>query len=534
MPVMMEPLAFLVGAGPGHPDLMTLRALECLRQADLVLHERLIAPEVLDRVPAMAERVCVADLAPQPSGEAQAVLAAMIAGARAGRRVVRLREGDSWLFGSGAKEAEALRRAGVPFEVVPGVTAGVGAAAFAGIPLTPAACGSAVAFIGAPNTDWSLDWAALARFPGTLVFQTRTAHLVEVASTLVAHGKPADTPAAVVWHATLGCQRTATVTLAEVPRADIEAPAVLIVGPVVRLRESCAWFERLSLFGRGVLVTRPRHQATGLMARLRELGAVPYLLPAVEVREPADWRPVDAALARLSGYQWLVFTSSNGVHALMERLLATGRDLRALGSVRLAAIGPTTAAALRTYRLMPDFMPASYNSETLAAGLISRAAGQRLLLARADRGRNVLRQELSAVATVDQVAVYAQVDAIESDPAILAALRRGDVHYVMLTSSNVARSFARAVDEAVHDRIRSGAVRLVTISAVTSADVRALGWPVAGEAQEATAEGVVRALVALAARENSSGDSAEVAERVPAQEQNQAAGEDAEHIDGGA
>jgi uroporphyrinogen III methyltransferase/synthase len=451
----------------------------------------------------------------------------MIDAARAGQRVVRLIGGDPFLFGRGGEDAEALRQAGIAFEVVPGVTTALGAAAYAGIPLTHPRHASAVALV-APSDD--ADSAALAHFPGTLVLSVGVAHLADVVASLLARGKPSDTPAAVICHATVGCQRTVATPLAELPAAvrtaGIEDPVLTIVGSAVGLRPSVSWFERLPLFGRGVLVTRPRHQAAGLMTRLRELGAVPYLMPTVEVGRPADWAPVDAALANLGRYQWLVFTSSNGVHALIRRLVQSGRDLRALGLVKLAVIGPSTAAALRAHLLEPDFMPATYNSEALAAGLSERAAGQRLLLARADRGRDVLRQQLAAVATVEQVAVYSQVDAVEADPPVLDALRRGDVNYVTLTSSNIARSLARAVDDAIRARIRSGAVKLVSISEVTSADVRALGWPVAAEANEATLEGVVAALVALAEGENS----AEVAQRVPAHEQDQAAGEDAEDV----
>ncbi len=503
---MTEPQVFLVGAGPGRPELLTLRAVECLRRADLVLYDRLVPPALLDHAPAAAARVCVAELAEHHPERAPRIHETMIAAARAGRRVVRLKGGDPHLFGRGGEEAEALRQAGVPFEVVPGVTAALGAAAYAGIPLTDRRHASAVAFVTGHRCSGeaagALDWPALARFPGTLVFYMGASRLAEIVAALLAHGKAADTPAAVVRHATLGCQRTAAARLADLPAAaraaGVEAPAVTIVGPVVDLRPCAGWFEALPLFGRGVLVTRPRRQAAGLMARLRELGAVPYLLPTVEVREPADWAPVDAALANLGRYQWLVFTSANGVEALIRRLIQTGRDLRALGPVRLAVIGPSTAAALRAHLLEPDFMPATYNSEALAAGLKERAAGQRLLLARADRGRDVLRQELTAVATVDQVAVYSQVDAVEADIAVLDALRRGDVQYVTLTSSNIARSLARVVDEPIRARILSGAVRLVSISAVTSADVRALGWPVAVEAKEATLDGVLAALVALA------------------------------------
>jgi uroporphyrinogen III methyltransferase/synthase len=528
---MIEPRVYLVGAGPGHPDLLTLRAVECLRRAELVLYDRLVSRAVLDHAPS-AERVCVTELAGRYPERVGLVHQAMIDAARAGRVVVRLKGGDPCVFGRAGEEAEALRRAGVPFEIVPGVTAALGAAAFAGIPLTDRRRASAVALVTGhecPGKAGSaLDWPALARFPGTLVFYMSVSHLDEIVSALLAGGKAADTPAAVVRQATLGCQRTVTAPLGRLPEAaraaGVEAPALTVVGSVVGLRESVEWFEKLPLFGRGVLVARPRHQAAQLTARLRELGAVPNLLPAVEVRDPADWAPVDAALANLPSYRWLVFTSANGVHALVKRLLATGRDLRALGSVRLAVIGPSTAAALRSYLLEPDFMPGAYHSEALAAGLRERASGQHILLARADRGRDVLRQQLSEVATVDQVAVYSQVDAVEADADVLAALGRGDVQYVLLTSSNIARSLARLVDEAAHERIRSGAVKVVTISGVTSADVRALGWPVAAEAREATADGVVAALVALA----------EVAQGVPAQEQHQAAGEDAEHVHGGA
>jgi uroporphyrinogen III methyltransferase/synthase len=247
-----------------------------------------------------------------------------------------------------------------------------------------------------------------------------------------------------------------------------------------------------------VLVTRPRHQAGDLVRRLEELGAVPFVLPAVEIREPADWSPVDRALDRLSDYDWVVFTSANGVHALVRRLRQTGRDLRALGPVRLAAIGPGTADALRGYHLEPDLVPPVFRSESLAAVLKERAGGQRVLLARADRGRDLLREELSAVARVDQVAVYSQVDAIDPASEAFDHLRRSEVDYVTLTSSNIARALLRAVDEPTRRRIESGEIKLVSISPVTSDAVREMGLPVAVEAGEHTTAGVVAALVALA------------------------------------
>ncbi len=255
------------------------------------------------------------------------------------------------------------------------------------------------------------------------------------------------------------------------------------------------------LLGRRVLVTRPRHQAGDLVRRLELLGAVPLLLPAVEIGPPADWGPVDRALADLHNYHWVVFTSANGVHAFLGRLRALGRDGRALAKVRLATIGPKTAEALRSYYLEPDLVPTTYQSEGLAAALKEKiGAGQRLLLARADRGRELLRHQLAQIAVVEQVAVYSQVDAVEWDGQVLESLRRGDIDFITLTSANIARALLKGLDESCLQRLHSGQVRLVSISPVTSAAIKELGFPVAAEAQEATMDGILDALITLALR----------------------------------
>jgi uroporphyrinogen III methyltransferase/synthase len=433
--------------------------------------------------------------------------------ARQGLRVVRLKGGDPFLFGRGAEEAEALRAAGIEYEVVPGVTAGLGASAFAGIPLTHRRLASAVAFVTGherpDKPDSLLDWAALARFPGTLVFYMGVARLPHIAQMLVEHGKAPDTLAAAVHWGSTTSQRTVEATLAGLPEAvraaGLKAPALIVVGPVVSLRAELAWFERRPLFGKRVLVTRPRQQAGGLARRLEELGAQVSLLPAVEVRGPADWGPVDRALAELATFGWLVFTSANGVEFFLRRLLETGRDLRALGAVRLAAIGPATADALRAYHLTPDLVPGEYRSEALAAALRDRAAGRRVLLARADRGRELLREELAAVAEVVQVAVYSQVDAEGPDEETREQLRAGQVDYVTVTSSNIARALARGLGPEGLDHVRSGRTGLVSISPVTSATIRELGLPVAAEAGVYTADGVAEAVCALARAGTSGG-----------------------------
>jgi uroporphyrinogen III methyltransferase/synthase len=503
------PVVALVGAGPGDANLLTLRAVQCLREADFILYDRLVSPRMLEHAPPHAERVCVTELAEHHVDRYQPVNQLLIDAALAGKRVVRLKGGDPFLFGRGGEEAEALHAAGVPYEVVPGVTAALGAAACSGIPLTHRACASAVVFVtGHENPakgEPGVDWVALTRFPGTLVIYMGLGRLEALARGLIDRGKPADTPTAVVQSATTGQQHTVTAPLEQIAEAvktaGLTSPAVMLIGPVVGLREKLAWFEQRPLFGRRILVTRPRGQAADLVQRLETLGAMPLLLPAIDIGPPTDWAPVDAAIERLSQYQWVVFTSTNGVQSFLDRLRVRGKDLRALGGVRLAAIGPSTAEALRRYHLEADLVPPEYRSESLAAALKPHVVGTRVLLARADRGREVLRDELQGVATVDQVAVYSQTDGVQADAAVVDCLRKGDVDFVVLTSSNIARSLSRILDARCQVHLQSGRMRVISISPVTSATVRELGWRVAGEAEEYTIDGVVKALVKLAESE---------------------------------
>ncbi len=502
-----EPLVALVGAGPGNPGLLTVRAVECLARADLVLYDYLVPVQLLDYAPATARRVCVNELADHHPERIPHVHALMIDAARQGLRVVRLKGGDPLLFGRGGEEGQVLHAAGISFEIVPGVTAALGAAAYAGIPLTHRLHSSAVAIVtGHEKPDRAqpnVDWAALARFPGTLVVYMGLARLLWIAQTLIDNGLDPEMPAAAVHAATTGSQHTVTAPLRDLPdavkRAGLQAPALLVIGSVVALRSDLAWFERRPLFGKRVLVTRPRHQAADLVRRLEVLGANVVLMPAVEVRALTDWSAVDRAVGRLATYQWLVFTSANGVHAFVRRLRHLGRDLRALGGLQIAAIGPATADTLRTYHLEPDLVPPEYRSESLAAALKERVQGQRVLLARADRGRDILREELTAVADVEQVAVYSQVDAAAVD--LCEVLRGGPLDYVTLTSSNSARALLGRLDAATQALIRGGALRLVSISPVTSAALKELNLPVAAEAAAYTSDGVVAALVALAQAE---------------------------------
>lgn len=492
-----------MGAGPGDPALITLKGAECLRRADFVLADSLVNPSIVSLCPPSAEVVRLARHACAEASGQEQINQRVIAEATKGRTVVRLKGGDPSVFGHGAEEVEALQRAGVPFEIVPGVTAALGAAAYAGIPITHGQYCSAVALIAGQQRRTKqgppLDYAALAGFPGTLIFYMGVTTAQQWSEALLRGGKPPDTPVAIVRRCTRRDQETIRCTLqnvAEVIRQrQIRPPAVIIVGPVVALAPEAFWFTSRPLFGVRVLVTRPRHQADALCSRLSELGAEVLVQPAIEIAEPPDWSPVDLALERLDQYAWLVFSSANGVWFLLERLWQKGGDLRRLARVRLAAIGPATAEALARYRLRADLVPGQYQAERLAEALASQAAGQRFLLARASRGREVLAEQLRrAGGLVDQVVVYQSRDVQAPQPEVAAALAAGRIDWVTVTSSAIGQSLVRLFGEALR---RS---RLASISPITSATLRRLGYPPAAEAAQYTAEGLIEAILASATR----------------------------------
>ncbi|WP_238602755.1 uroporphyrinogen-III C-methyltransferase [Fimbriiglobus ruber] len=504
-----EPRVFLVGAGPGDPGLLTVRGAEVLARADLVLYDQLVPRRLLDYANPAAELICVRDLPGHHPDKYPHIHTKLIETARAGKTVVRLKGGDPLVFGRGGEEAETLRDAGVPYEIVPGVTAAFAAASYLDIPLTHRLHASAVALVTGhelPNKPGNkLDWEALAKFPGTLAVYMGIARLPLIIAELLKFGKSPDTPSAIIERASTGDMRTVFARLGDLEQArrsaGLEAPGLILIGAVVDLRADRSWFERKPLFGHRVLVTRPRHQAGPMIRKLELLGAVPHAFPTVEVRDPTDWGPVDAALGEVAhgDWDWLVFTSANGVHKLVRRLGAIGMDLRALGPVKIAAIGPKTADALREYHLNADVVPKTYIAEELAAALTSEVAGKRVLLARANRGRDVLRVELAKVAaTVAQITVYEQSDVVTLDAEVLDSLRRGEIRYVTLSSSNIARALLGAFDETIQGRVHRGEIRLVAISPETGNAVRDLGFPVAAEADLYTTDGLIDAVVKLA------------------------------------
>ncbi len=499
----------LVGAGPGDPGLITRRGAEALARADVVVHDSLVHPRLLDLAPREALRVNAgkrAGVCLIPQDEINALL---VDHARRGRRVVRLKGGDPLLFGRGGEEAAHLRAAGVPFAIVPGVTAAAGLAAYAGFSLTHRDVASAVALVTGNQSPQArpgrLDWHALARFPGTLVLYMGVARLAELSAALIAEGLPADTPAAMVQWATLPRQRTLVATLGTLPdaaaKARLGSPALIVIGAVVARHGELDWFESQPLFGRRVVVTRPRDEAESAAEALGALGAEALIAPTVEVAPLSDYTELDRALDRLDSFDWLVFTSAHGVRHTLERLLHRGRDLRALGHLRLAVIGAATAEALRRYHLLADLIPPEFCSESLAETLLPEVSGRRVLLARADRGRTVLNEVLGAVAHVEQVAAYQNRDAPALPADVTDRLIEGSVDWITLTSPAITRRLHALVPAAARDRI-GASIRLASISPITTATARELGWDVAAEAAIFTWDGLVAAILDAEIRSN--------------------------------
>ncbi len=474
-------VVYLVGAGPGDPGLMTRRALELIADADAILYDRLIPPGALAGASADAELIYAGKAPGAVALEQEEIEARLVEIARSGRSVVRLKGGDPFLFGRGGEEAEALRDAGVPFEVVPGVTAGVAAPAYAGIPVTHRDDASAVAFVTGhedPGKEESaLDWPALAAFPGTLVLYMGVRNLARIAERLVAAGRDPAEPAAAVERGARLAQRTVVATTATLPGAVAEAglgaPAILLFGSVAARRERIGWLERRPLHGCKVVVTRARAQASALAARLRVLGADVVELPAIRIEPRIDTAAVATMVDDLHSYALVCLTSPNGAGLLLDAMVERGLDARALANATIAAIGPGTARALRDRGLVADIVPPRSIAESLVESLREvEVEGRPVLIARAADARDVLVEALAERgALVDVVPLYETVR--EPAPAeAVAAI--ADADYVTFTSSSTVRNFAESVGES----FPAGA-RIVSIGPVTSGAAREHGLEVA-------------------------------------------------------
>ncbi len=471
---------YLVGAGPGDPGLITVRGAELLRRADAVVHDRLAEPSLLDLAPPHAERI---DVGKSPGGPVDqgAINALLVERGGRGQEVVRLKGGDPFVFGRGGEEAAALIEAGVPFEVVPGITSAVAVPAYAGVPVTHRGLSTSFTVVTGHSrhqADTDIDWASLARAGGTLVVLMGIAHRAELAAQLIAGGMPADTPVAAVRWGTRPAQQTVRTTLDRLADLVLEPPVTMVIGPVAAL--DLRWFEDRPLLGRRVVVCRARHQASGLVDRLRRRGAEAIEVPVIEIVDPADGGAALAgAAARVREHGWIAFTSANTV----ERFFACIRDARDLGGVRVAAVGPGTAAALAARGVAADLVPGASVAEGLVEALAPHTPG-RILLPQAAGARPVLAEGLRAAGwEVTAVEAYRTVPAGPPAPDLVAAAAKADA--VLFTSASTVENY---LDAAVPPTV-------VCIGPVTAAAARRRGITVAAVAERHDLDGLVEALV---------------------------------------
>lgn len=494
---------YLVGGGPGDPGLISLRGVECLKLADEVLYDGLVNPLLLRHANAHCERTCRVD---GPTGrilKQDEINQRLVDSALAGKTVVRLKGGDPFIFGRGSEEAACLRKHGIEYEIVPGITAATAAGEYAGFSLTHRESASMVTFITgheAPDKEGSaLDYAQLAASPGTLVFYMGLHNLPRISKSLLEHGKRSDTLTAVISRATTPHQRTVVAPLDEisdaVANAKLNAPSLIIVGDCVNQRDELAWFEDRPLFGQKIGITRPAGQAEPQIQRAFELGAQPVLMPAIRIGPIEDWSKVDATLQQLEDFDWLVFTSVNGVEAFLDRLWNQGGDARNLAGVKIATIGTSTAEALAKYNLRANLVPDEFRAEALAKAMAPLVKDQKVLWARASRGREVLPQELTdAGATVEELVVYQNLDAESFSDEALKALEDSQLNWIGLSSPSIARRVADLLPESTKDQIGK-TLQIASISPVTSAAAKEAGLPIHAEASTFTWDGIFEAIV---------------------------------------
>jgi uroporphyrinogen III methyltransferase/synthase len=478
---------YLAGAGPGDPGLITLGAVEALSEADCVIYDLLSNAALLRHAPPGAELLFVGKKGGRETIAQDAINRLLIKKAREHKIVVRLKGGDPFVFGRGGEEAEVLKDAGVPFEIIPGVTSASAVPAYAGIPVTHRDFASSVAIFSghedAVNAKGPDEWSAIARGCATLVFLMARRGLKVIASKLVQNGKDPETPSALVMNGTMTGQRTITAPLGriseEAERCGVESPVVLVVGEVVKLREKLNWFETKPLFGKRVLVTRTLEQAGSFVGLLESKGAEPIQMPTIKITAPPDVKPLDAAIRRIGKYDWLIFTSVNGVKRFFERLKENGLDVRELKGVNICAIGPMTRKAVEEENIRVDLMPGEYRAEAVIEAIGRRAIkGKRFLLPRAMKAREILPEEIKRLGgRIDVVTVYRTVTPRADAAPIIKRFKERRVDVVTFTSSSTVDNFVKIVGGKNLAPLLHG-VRVACIGPITADTARAHGMSV--------------------------------------------------------
>ncbi|MBI5327504.1 MAG: uroporphyrinogen-III C-methyltransferase [Deltaproteobacteria bacterium] len=443
---------YLIGAGPGDPGLITLKAIECIKGADVVVYDYLANKKFLEYAREKAEVLYVGKVGGAHTLPQEEINKLIIEKAKRGKIIARLKGGDPFIFGRGGEEAEELIQAGIAYEVVPGVTAGAAAAAYAGIPLTHRDFTTTVAFITGhedPTKDESnIYWDKLSTGIGTLVFYMGIGNLEPNMRKLIENGRSLDTPVALIRWGTTSAQETMVGTIADIAQkaraANFKAPAITVVGGVVSLRDKLRWFDKKPLFGKRIIVTRSREQASDFSVLLEQYGAEPIEFPTIETVPPKDWKEVDRAIKNLSRYDWAIFTSINGVKYFIERLKKQDKDIRELKGIKICAIGPATAKAIEDVGIKVDLLPKEYRAESIIQGLgKSKIKGKRFLLPRALKAREVLPEEIKRLGgKVDVVTAYRTIKPKEKTDEMRKMFQEKKISVITFTSSSTVENFA--------------------------------------------------------------------------------------------
>ncbi len=491
---------YLIGAGPGDPELITLKAIKAIERADVVVYDYLANPRLLGYARPEAEKIYVGKKGGHHTLSQEGIDHLLVEKAREGKVVARLKGGDPFLFGRGGEEAEVLVEAGIPFEVIPGVTSAIAAPAYAGIPVTHREHTSTFSMVTGhedPTKEGSaIDWAALAKI-GTIAFLMGMKNLARICENLRREGKAPETPVAVIQWGSTPRQRVVTGTLADiverVREAGLGPPSIILVGEVVRLREKLNWFESRPLFGKRVMVTRTREQASKLVEQLEELGAECLEVPTIKIVPVEDYQVLDRALAELETFDWVVFTSVNGVSYFFKRLFATGKDARAMARARLAAIGQATAQALKDFGLQVDLLPQEFRAEGLIAAFEKMGlAGKKVLIPRALEAREILPQKLREMGAEVVVAPAYQTVLPEEEAERARRILREGVDVVTFTSSSTAKNLLAMLGEEAKELMAR--VTLASIGPITSETLRKAGFSPQIEAREFTIPALVEAI----------------------------------------
>lgn len=499
----MTGLVYLVGAGPGDPKLITVKGLECIKKADCVVYDRLATPKLLSYAKPDAELIYVGKAPDRHVLNQEEINRVLVEKALLGKTVTRLKGGDPFVFGRGGEEIEVLLEHNISYEVIPGVTAGIAAPAYAGIPVTHRNCNTSVAFITGnedPTKDYSsIDWAKLAMGIGTKVFYMGMRNLPHICEKLIENDLPETTPVAVIRWGTRPEQKTVIGTLGtivdEVQRVNLKNPAVIVIGDVVNLRSKMQWIEKKPLFGKRIVITRARNQASVLTEAIENLGGEPWEFPLIAIEEPEDFAYLDQAITNVRSYDWLILTSVNGVEAFFRRLRHLGKDVRELYGINLCAVGPKTREALEVRGLTCEYVPGEYKAE----GIIEifkdlEISGKRFLLPRADIGRKVLPEALEQMgAHVDDVAAYRNVICTDNADQLKQMLVDQSIQLITFTSSSTVNNLLSILEGVNYHELLNDVV-LASIGPITSETIRKHGLTVGVEAKEYTIDGLVEAI----------------------------------------